>query len=126
MTGVVVRAVRVPRSIAVACAVGGPRSRRPPVAETPAPSPSCAALRGTSPALELLVLGATGAGREPLQAGASPIQIAVVPLGVPYLLNPAGIVVLVTALAEAASAELFALVVGLLIVVFAIDVLVFR
>jgi len=74
----------------------------------------------------LLVLGVTGAGREPLPAGASPIQIAVVPLGVLYLLNPAGIVVLVTALAEAASAELFALVVGLLIVVFAIDVVVFR
>jgi len=45
---------------------------------------------------------------------------------VPYLLNPAGIVVLVTASAEVASAEMFALVVGLLIVVFAIDVVVFR
>jgi len=45
---------------------------------------------------------------------------------VPYLLNPAGIVVLVTALAEAASAGLFALVVGLLIVVCAIDVVVYR
>jgi len=61
-----------------------------------------------------------------LPAGASLLQIAVVPLREPYLLNPAGIVVLVTASAEVASAEMFALVVGLLIVVFAIDVVVFR
>ena len=44
----------------------------------------------------------------------------------PYLLNPAGIVVLVTASAEAASLAVFAVVVGILIVVLALDVAVFR
>jgi small neutral amino acid transporter SnatA (MarC family) len=42
------------------------------------------------------------------------------------LLNPAGIVVLVTASAEAASVTVFAVVVGLLIVILALDVGVFR
>ena len=41
----------------------------------------------------------------------------------PYLLNPAGIVVLVAASAEAASV---AVVVGILIVILALDVVVFR
>jgi multiple antibiotic resistance protein len=45
---------------------------------------------------------------------------------VPYLLNPAGIVVLVTASAEAASVAVFAVVVGILIVILALDVAVFR
>ncbi len=40
------------------------------------------------------------------------MQIAVFPLAVPYLLNPAGIVVLVTASAEASSVAMFAVVVG--------------
>lgn len=55
-----------------------------------------------------------------------PLQLAVFPLAVPYLLNPAGIVVLVTASAEAASIGVFAIVAGALIVVIAIDVVVFR
>ena len=33
--------------------------------------------------------------------GKNPLQLAIVPLGVPYLLNPAGIVFLVTASADA-------------------------
>jgi multiple antibiotic resistance protein len=52
--------------------------------------------------------------------------MAIVPLGVPYLLNPAGIVVLVTASAEAESFAFFATFVLLLVAVFAIDVVVFR
>jgi small neutral amino acid transporter SnatA (MarC family) len=55
-----------------------------------------------------------------------PMQVAVFPLAVPYLLNPAGIVVLVTASAEAASVAVLAVVVGILIVIFALDIAVFR
>ena len=55
-----------------------------------------------------------------------PMQLAVFPLAVPYLLNPAGIVVLVTTSAEAASVAVFAVVLGILILVLALDVVVFR
>ena len=48
------------------------------------------------------------------------------PLAVPYLLNPAGIVTLVTVSAEAGSLGLFAMVLGLLAVVIGIDIVVFR
>jgi small neutral amino acid transporter SnatA (MarC family) len=58
--------------------------------------------------------------------GKDPMQFAIVPLGVPYLLNPAGIVVLVTASAEAETFRFFAMVVLMLIVVLALDVVVFR
>ena len=44
----------------------------------------------------------------------------------PYLLNPAGIVVLVTASAEADSLAVLAVVLGLLALVLALDVAVFR
>jgi small neutral amino acid transporter SnatA (MarC family) len=54
------------------------------------------------------------------------LQLAIVPLGVPYLLNPVGIVILVTVSAEAKSAGMFAIVIALLIAVLAIDVVVFR
>ena len=39
--------------------------------------------------------------------GKNPLQLAIVPLGVPYLLNPAGIVFLVTASADAGSLGVF-------------------
>jgi small neutral amino acid transporter SnatA (MarC family) len=55
-----------------------------------------------------------------------PMQVAVFPLAVPYLLNPAGIVVLVTSSAEAASVAVVAVVVGILIVILALDIAVFR
>src|ERR1700730_6096687 len=55
-----------------------------------------------------------------------PMQIAVFPLAVPYLLNPAGIVVLVTVSAGAGSVGRFALVMGLLALVIGLDVVVFR
>jgi small neutral amino acid transporter SnatA (MarC family) len=58
--------------------------------------------------------------------GKDPMRLAIVPLGVPYLLNPAGIVVLVTASAEAQTFRFFALVVAMLVAVLAIDVVVFR
>ena len=55
-----------------------------------------------------------------------PMQTAVFPLAVPYLLNPAGIVVLVTASAEASSPAVFAVVVGILAVILALDIVIFR
>ena len=55
-----------------------------------------------------------------------PMKLAVFPLAVPYLLNPAGIVTLVTVSAEAGSLGIFAIVFGLLILVLVIDVVVFR
>lgn len=65
------------------------------------------------------------AGHQPT-AGQDPMQLAVFPLAVPYLLNPAGIVVLVTASAEAGSVAVVAVVVVVLVLVLALDVVVFR
>jgi small neutral amino acid transporter SnatA (MarC family) len=77
-----------------------------------------------------MVLGAEGGnggngGGHPLK-GRDPMQVAVFPLAVPYLLNPAGIVVLVTLSAEASSVAVLAVAVGVLAVVLALDVVVFR
>jgi multiple antibiotic resistance protein len=58
--------------------------------------------------------------------GQDPMQVAVFPLAVPYLLNPAGIVALVTLSAEASSIAVVAVAVGVLVVVLALDVVVFR
>ena len=58
-------------------------------------------------------------------AGKDPMAVAVYPLAVPYLLNPAGIVALVTLSAEADSAAVIALDLGLLATVLVIDLLVF-
>jgi small neutral amino acid transporter SnatA (MarC family) len=58
--------------------------------------------------------------------GRDPMQVAVFPLAVPYLLNPAGIVVLVTLSAEASSVAVLGVGVGVLVVVLVFDVVVFR
>ena len=55
-----------------------------------------------------------------------PLRLAVFPLAVPYLLNPAGIVTLVTVSAEAGSLSIFVIVLGLLAVVIGLDVVIFR
>ena len=55
-----------------------------------------------------------------------PMQVATSPLAVPYLLNPSGIVVLVTLSAEAQTVAVVAVAVGVLAVVLALDVAVFR
>ena len=55
-----------------------------------------------------------------------PMRTAVFPLAVPYLLNPAGIVVLVTLSAEADSVAVFAMVLGVLAVMLVLDAAVFR
>ena len=79
----------------------------------------------------LFILAATmilGSGEDKsVEIGTTdPLRLAVFPLAVPYLLNPVGIVVLVTVSAESESAGRTALVVGLVAVVLALDVAVFR
>ncbi len=73
-----------------------------------------------------MVLGTDDSQHSAAMAGRDPMRIAVFPLAVPYLLNPAGIVTLVTLSAEADSVAVFAVVLGLLAVVLALDVAVFR
>ena len=73
-----------------------------------------------------MVLGSTDPQESPAIKGRDPLQIAVFPLAIPYLLNPAGIVTLVTLSAEADSFAVFAMVLGVLAVVLALDVAVFR
>lgn len=73
-----------------------------------------------------MVLGHNGNGSGHPAGNEDPMRLAVFPLAVPYLLNPAGIVVLVTASAEASSVAVVAVVVGLLILVLALDVVMFR
>ena len=58
--------------------------------------------------------------------GRDPMRTAVFPLAIPYLLNPAGIVTSVTISAESDSVAVFAMVLGLLALVLALDVVVFR
>jgi multiple antibiotic resistance protein len=65
------------------------------------------------------------AAPDPTPTIVDPMRLAVYPLAVPYLLNPAGIVVLVTASAEA-TAALLAVFVGLVVVVIGLDIVVFR
>ena len=59
-------------------------------------------------------------------AGKDPMQLAQFPLAVPYLLNPVGIVGLMTISAEADSLSVFAVEFGILVFVLLIDVVVFR
>lgn len=59
-------------------------------------------------------------------AGKDPMQLAQFPLAVPYLLNPVGIVGLMTISAEARSLSVFVLDLGILAVVLLLDVGVFR
>lgn len=75
----------------------------------------------------VMVLGSreTEQGSHVLQ-DKDPLRLAVYPLAVPYLLNPAGIVVLVTASAEATSFSVIAVVLAMLATVLVLDALVFR
>ena len=72
-----------------------------------------------------MVLGpSTSSGHD--TAGKDPMQLALFPLAVPYLLNPVGIVALMTISAEAKSFSVFAVEFGILVVVLLLDVVVFR
>ncbi len=73
-----------------------------------------------------MVLGSAEASDSPAIKGRDPMRIAVFPLAVPYLLNPAGVVALVTLSAEAGTVAVFAMVLGVLALVLALDVGVFR
>ena len=72
-----------------------------------------------------MVLGGQS-GEDDMTEGRDPKQLAKFPLAVPYLLNPVGIVGLVTISAEAKSISVFAVAVAILAVVLLIDVAVFR
>jgi small neutral amino acid transporter SnatA (MarC family) len=71
-----------------------------------------------------MVLGQGGGGHA--TDGKDPMQLAQYPLAVPYLLNPVGIVGLVTISAESESIAVLAVAVGILAVVLLIDIAVFR
>ena len=88
---------------------------------------------GVSSGIILLIIAVTmvlGNGSEKGEGSPvpdeDPMRVAVFPLAVPYLLNPAGIVVLVTTSAEASSVAVSAVVLGVLAVILAIDVAAFR
>jgi small neutral amino acid transporter SnatA (MarC family) len=72
----------------------------------------------------VMVLGQPGGDHA--TEGKDPMQLAQVPLAVPYLLNPVGIVGLVTVSAEAKSVSVLAVEVGMLCFVLVLDVAVFR
>jgi small neutral amino acid transporter SnatA (MarC family) len=73
-----------------------------------------------------MVLGGSGEQQAGKLDGQDPMRLAVFPLAVPYLLNPAGIVVLVTASAEAGTLGVYGIVLGALAVVIVLDAVVFR
>ncbi len=73
-----------------------------------------------------MVLGSADPRDSQAIKGQDPDRIAVFPLAVPYLLNPAGIVTLVTLSADSNSFTVFAMVLGVLALVLALDVAVFR
>ena len=73
-----------------------------------------------------MVLGSDTTEHNAPAEGRDPARIAVFPLAIPYLLNPAGIVTLVTLSAESDSVAVFAMVLALLALVLALDVAVFR
>ena len=58
--------------------------------------------------------------------GTDPMRLAQFPLAVPYLLNPVGIVGLMTISADAESLSVFAVALGLLALVLVLDIAVFR
>ncbi len=73
-----------------------------------------------------MVLGSGDASDSEAIKGRDPMRIAVFPLAVPYVLNPAGIVALVTLSAEADSVAVFGMVLGVLALILTLDVAVFR
>jgi small neutral amino acid transporter SnatA (MarC family) len=72
-----------------------------------------------------MVLG-TGEKQDASLKTRDPMLVAQFPLAVPYLLNPVGIVALVTLSGDANTWALFGVVLGVLVVVLGLDILVFR
>ena len=75
-------------------------------------------------AVSMVLKPPTNGGDHP--DGTDPMRLAQFPLAVPYLLNPVGIVGLMTISADAESLSVFAVAFGLLALVFGLDVVVFR
>jgi small neutral amino acid transporter SnatA (MarC family) len=75
-------------------------------------------------AVWMVLAPADGSSRR--TAGKDPMVLALFPLAVPYLLNPVGIVGLMTISAEAKSVSVFAVEFGILVFVLLVDVAVFR
>ena len=73
-----------------------------------------------------MVLGPAASSSHRTEAEKDPMQLAQFPLAVPYLLNPVGIVGLMTISAEAKSLSVFAVEFGILVFVLLLDVVVFR
>lgn len=73
-----------------------------------------------------MILGSPDSEHGESMKAKSPMLLAVFPLAVPYLLNPVGIVALVTLSGDAGSFSLFSVVLGLLAVVLTLDLVVFR
>jgi multiple antibiotic resistance protein len=59
-------------------------------------------------------------------AGTDPMRLAMVPLAIPYLLNPVGIVGLITISAEAGSLGVLSVEIAILAIVLLLDAIVFR
>jgi small neutral amino acid transporter SnatA (MarC family) len=68
----------------------------------------------------------SGDKRDESLKGKDPMLLANFPLAVPYLLNPVGIVALVTLSGDANTWALFGVVLGVLVVVLGLDFLIFR
>ncbi len=68
----------------------------------------------------------SGDKRDESLKGRDPMLVAEFPLAVPYLLNPAGIVALVTLSGDANTWALFGVVLGVLVAILALDFVVFR
>jgi small neutral amino acid transporter SnatA (MarC family) len=73
-----------------------------------------------------MVLSPPASSSSHRSADQDPVRLAQFPLAVPYLLNPVGIVGLITISAEAKSLSVFAVEFGLLAFVLMLDVVVFR
>ncbi|KKH50730.1 hypothetical protein EO93_12550 [Methanosarcina sp. 1.H.A.2.2] len=77
-------------------------------------------------ALHMLIGSGKSEEHDEKTASRDPMQMALYPLAVPYLLNPAGIAVLVTVYDQLDSLLMLAIVVGLVLLMGALDLAVFK
>lgn len=76
-------------------------------------------------ALHMIVSAGNSDDHENKSSNRSPMEMALYPLAVPYLLNPAGIAVIVIASGEADSVPMYAILIGLVLLMGVIDFLIF-
>ena len=76
-------------------------------------------------ALHMIVGASKSEDHQEQASDRDPMQMALYPLAVPYLLNPAGIAVLVIASGEAATVLDYAILIGLVLLMGIVDMLVF-